>query len=181
MCGRFHKQGWASSSSPHTFPSPNKTWLLLRLLVFTKHRWKQTAFCVSTIAHVKVSGWDISDALISGCLSNYKIWNTVMGFCFNIEQCWYYAPPDNTIERFCVMFLYFIFFCVCAQAGAFVNVLKVLEKLPSKASKLECWNCNLHCHIDVQPGASLLTMITGRKGKNTLFLLLLTMADRNCY
>lgn len=43
-----------------------------------------------------------------------------------------------------------------------------LKKLSSKASRPECWNSNLHCHVDVQPGAAPLTMITGR---NKLFSL----------
>lgn len=42
------------------------------------------------------------------------------------------------------------------------------RNFPPKHPNWECWNSNLHCHIDVQPGAAPLTMITGR---NKLFSL----------
>lgn len=57
---------------------------------------------------------------------------------------------------------------MCVILLALESSGRVLEKLSTKASKPECWNSNLHCHIDVQPGAAPLTMITGR---NKLFSL----------
>lgn len=50
---------------------------------------------------------------------------------------------------------------MCVILQALKSSCKVLEKLSTKVLNPECWNSNLHCHIDVQPGAAPLTMITG--------------------
>lgn len=57
---------------------------------------------------------------------------------------------------------------VCYSFGPGKFMQGFCKNFSSKASKRECWNSNLHCHIDVQPGAAPLTMITGR---NKLFSL----------
>lgn len=67
----------------------------------------------------------------------------------------------NVLENLCVS----LFFCRPRK----VHTGVFWKNFSTEASKLECWKSNLHCHIDVQPGAAPLTMITERKDLFSFF------------